>query len=208
MSPEMLVLTVLGITVTGASLLAYKAFLRHRSEDKQIEQSARDRMALSEQETKRMQTMADALTRVPALRHTRADFDEAREEILRSGSNAQSIEVNDLEIAGDAARIISRARRGESEEQQANGNYLILATDLRQPDEIRLRVRSLDNGREFLASFKDQTLQRSQIRLLQDAEWSRGPVYLSINARLLRGQITAATVISVTQQPLVDDEEL
>lgn len=208
MSPEMLVLTVLGITVTGASLLAYKAFLRHRSEDKQIEQSARDRMALSEQETKRMQIMADALTRVPALRHTRADFDEAREEILRSGSNAQSIEVNDLEIAGDAARVISRARRGESEEQQANGNYLILATDLRQPDEIRLRVRSLDNGREFLASFKDQTLQRSQIRLLQDAEWSRGPVYLSINARLLRGQITAATVISVTQQPLVDDEEL
>lgn len=206
MTPEMLVLTVLGITITGASLLAYKAFLKHRSDDKQIEQATRDRIALSEQETKRMQIMADALTRVPALRHTRDDFDQAREGILRSANNARSIEVNDLEIDSEAARIISTARRTESEEVQLNGNYTILTTDLRQPDEIRLRVQNRDNGKEFFASFKDRTLDRSQVSLLQNAEWSRQAVYLSINARSLRGEITTATVISATQQPSPNEE--
>ncbi len=207
MSPEMLVLTVLGITVTGASLLAYKAFLKHRSDDKQIEQTTRDRIAMSQEETKRAKIMADALTRVPALRHTRDDFDDARQGILRSAANANSLEVNDLEIEGEAARVIGTARRAESEEVQLNGNYTILATDLRRPDEIRLRVENRQTGQEFFASFRDQTLNRSQVTLLQDAEWSRRPVYLSINARSLRGEITTATVISVTQQPLAARDE-
>lgn len=207
MTPEMLVLTVLGIAVTGASLLAYKAFLRHRSDDKQVEQETRNRLEMSQEETKRMQIMADAMKRVPALRHTRDDFDDARQAVLRSGANANSVEVNDLEIAGEAARIISTARRTESEEVQLNGNYTILQTDLRQPDLIRLRVQNRSSGQEFFASFRDQTLDRSQVGLLQNAEWSRQPIYLSINARSLRGEITTATVISVTQQPLTGADE-
>jgi len=90
---------------------------------------------------------------------------------------------------------------------QLNGTYLILATDLRQPDEIRLRVRNAKSGREFQAAFRDNSLHQEQIRLLQDAEWNRTKVYLSINARSLRGDITVATVVSVGRQPTLTEQD-
>ena len=88
-----------------------------------------------------------------------------------------------------------------SEEAQLNGTYTILSTDLRAADYIKLRVRRLQDGKEFLATFQDHSLDRAQIALLQSAEWGRTSVYLSINATILRGEVTTASIISVTPQP-------
>jgi hypothetical protein len=201
MTPEMLAITVIGLAVTGASLLAYKAYLAARTADKQIGQESIDKIALSKEETRRLEVFADAMKRAPSLAHARADFDEARGEIIRSGATANTLAVNNVEIDGETARVIGAARRAESEEVQLNGNYSILAVDLRQPNEVRLRIRNLEDGREFFASFNDHSLNQSQIGLLQNAEWHRSPVYLSINARSLRGEITVAKVVSVKAQP-------
>ncbi len=207
MTPEMLTVTILGIAIIGGSLLAYKSYLKSKSSDKNIEQESRTRLALSQEETRRLEIMGEAVNRVPALAHAKSDFDDARGEIVRSGGNARTLAVNQLEIDGETARIIGTAKRAESEEVQLNGNYLIVATDLRQPDEIRLRVRRVGAAQEFQASFKDNSLKQSQIALLQGAEWSREPVYLSINARSLRGEVTTATVVSVKAQPTAGRSE-
>lgn len=208
MTPDMIAITVVGLAITGASLLAYKAYLKARTAEKQIGQDAINKLALSQQETRRLEIFAEAVQRVPSLSHARADFDEARGEIVQAGQNARTISVNSIEIDSETARIIGAARRTQAEELQLNGNYLIISVDLRQPDEVRLRVRRLDNGREFFAGFKDNSLNRNQISVLQTAEWNRQAVYMSINGRSLRGEITTATVISVKAQPVnVPDRE-
>lgn len=201
MTPEMIAITVVGLAITAASYSVAKAYLKHKSEDKQIEQTERTKLLLSQQETKRMEILAEAMGRQPQLKHANEDFDEARGEILRSGSDARSISVNTIELTAETARAIGSTKRTESVEVQLNGTYTIVATDLRQPDEIRMRVHNVDSGREFSAGFKDNSLKQSQIALLQKAEWDRARVYLSINARTLRGDVTSATVVSVTQQP-------
>ncbi|MBD8654740.1 hypothetical protein IFT68_03770 [Oxalobacteraceae sp. CFBP 13730] len=201
LTPEMLAITVIGLAVTGASLLAYKAYLQARTADKQIGQDSIDKISLSKEETRRLEVFAEAVKRAPMLAHARDDFDEARGEIIRSGANADTLRVNNVEIDGDTARVIGAPRRAESEEVQLNGTYMILGVDLRQPTEVRLRVKGQVDGREFYASFNDQSLRRGQIKLLQDAEWDRNTVYLSINARLLRGEVTVAKVVSVHPQP-------
>lgn len=206
MTPEMLAITVVGLAITGASLIAYKAYLKARTADKQIGQESLDKIALSKEETRRLEVFAEAMKRAPALANAREDFDEARGEIIRSAAHAQTLRVNSVEINGETARVIGAARRAESEELQLNGNYSILGVDLRQPSEVRLRVRKIDDGREFYASFNDNSLNQSQITLLQNAEWHRSPVFLSINARSLRGEITAAKVISVKAQPTTTEE--
>jgi hypothetical protein len=201
MTPEMVAITVIGVAAIAGGTFAVKAYLNAKSKDKQIESEERAKVAMTKEETRRMEVFADAMTRQPSLRHAAADFDDARTEIMRSAGTANTISVNDVEITAETARVISTASRTESEEVQLNGTYLILATDLRQPDEIRLRVRNAKNGREFQAGFRDNSLHQEQIRLLQDAEWNRTRVYLSINARSLRGDVTVATVISVGRQP-------
>jgi hypothetical protein len=200
MTPDMLAITVIGLAAVAGGTLAVKWYLNGKSQDKQIESDERAKVALSQEETKRLQVFADAMVRQPALRHATADFDEARTQIMRSAGTANTITVNDVEITSETARVISTASRTESEEVQLNGTYFIMTTDLRQPDEIRMRVRNAKSGREFSAGFKDRGLHQEQIRQLQDAEWTRSKVYLSINARELRGEITTATVISVGRQ--------
>ncbi|MFC6520100.1 hypothetical protein ACFQAT_10300 [Undibacterium arcticum] len=89
MTPELLAITIVGVAVAGASLLAYKAYLKNRSEDKVIEQKALTKMALSQEETKRLEIFARALKHTPELAHAQADFDDARNEIVRATGDAK-----------------------------------------------------------------------------------------------------------------------
>lgn len=201
MNPELLTITIIGAAIVGASLLAYKWFLNSRSKDKVIDKTAQTQIALSQEETKRMNMIVRALAQAPELTQVQSEFDDARSEIVRATGNATKLTVNSIELDNATTKVISMVKRSESEELQMNGTYLITATDLSQPDEIKLRVKRVDDGKEFMASFHDKTLQQEHIKLLQNAEWSRSSVYLSINANSLRGEITRATVISAQLQP-------
>lgn len=200
MSTTELIVTVLGIAVVGGSYLAYKAFLKARTEDKRIDADTARSIQLSQEETRRMEVMAGVVKAYPAVRHAQEDFDGARKDIVRSVGDANSIAVNGLALDQSTAKAVGAKKRSESKEIQLNGIYLITTTDHRQEGEIRLRVKRKEDEREFLASFLDHSLDQSQIDALQKAEWDRTPVYLSINATELRGEITTATIISATPQ--------
>lgn len=201
MGPEHLVATVVGVAIVGGSLLAYKAFLKHRTEDKKIEEDTRRAIELSQEETRRLEVFANAQKAYPQLGLAKEDFDVARNEIVRGTGDAKSIEVNSVKLDRESARTIATAKRSESRDVQLNGTYEILRVDWQQEDEVRLKVSNVDTKLEFMASFKDQSIRQEQIGLLKDAEWSRSKVYLSINATELRGEITTATIVAITQQP-------
>lgn len=201
MTPEMLVISVLGMAVVAGTTLAYKSFLKHRSEDKKVEIEAANKLAMSQEETKRLEVVTKALSRNTDLQAVRDDFDVVRNEILRGVGDAKAISVNGIKIDHDTARVVSIAQRSTPEERQLNGTYYVTATDLSSPDFVKLRLRRAQDGREFNATFQDNSLDQAQIQELQQAEWGRTPVFLSINATLLRGEVNKATVISVTPQP-------
>jgi hypothetical protein len=62
MSPEMIVGSVLGCAAIAGGVLSYRAFLRHRSEDKKIETAMQERVAMSQEETKRQAVLAKVIT--------------------------------------------------------------------------------------------------------------------------------------------------
>ncbi|OYD77967.1 UNVERIFIED_ORG: hypothetical protein BDU10_3090 [Burkholderia sp. CF145] len=201
MTPEALVISVIGVSAVAGSVLAYKSFLKARSEDKKIETEASKAIALSQEETKRLETLAKALQANKDVSAAKADFDDSRNTLLKSVGDANHLAVNDVTVDRETARVLAAARRTPSEEAQLNGTYQILSTDLRQQDYVKLRVRRVQDGKEFSATFQDNSLDRAQIKLLQEAEWGRSPVYLSINATILRGEVTTAGVVSVSPQP-------
>lgn len=203
MTPEMLVITVLGIGAMAASVVAYKAFLNHRTQDKTISQDNASKIAMSKEETTRLQIFADALTKNPNLRAVQENFDEARNEILKGTSDAETLSFNDVVVDRATARTATINKRGQSVDVQLNGTYIVTETNLRRENEIRLGLRRAQDGKEFSASFQDQSLDQDQIKLLQDAEWGRTPVFLSINATELRGEITSARVVSVSASKVV-----
>lgn len=201
MGPEQLVIMVVGMAAVGGSLLAYKAFLRQRTEDKKIDAETQQRIALSQEETRRLEIMAKAQRAYPELAHARQDFDAARHEIVRGIGDAKTLAVNTVELDRDSARLVATAKRSETIDIQLNGTYHIKKTDWQQDDEVRLKVVNVDTGREFVASFQDRSLDGEQLKLLQQAEWNRRRVYMSINATELRGEITTAVIVRVAIQP-------
>jgi hypothetical protein len=120
---------------------------------------------------------------------------------VRAARDADSLSVNSLKIDKETAKVVGISKRAESVEIQLNNTYIIIGVDLRYENEVKLKVRRVADGKEFYAGFLDQSLNQDQIKLLQAAEWERRPVYLSINATELRGEVTTATVVSVAAQP-------
>lgn len=195
------VIAVIGTAAAFGSVVAYKAFLRHQTENKRIEKEAAHAIAMSQEETKRHQILADALAVDRRLEYVRADADLARSEILRGVSDADTITVAGVELSRVAAGAAVRKEREESKAVQLNGTYTVSEASFKQEDATKIYVRSVDDGREFGATFKDDSLDQKQLQLLKDAAFGKNQVYLSINGRLLRGDVTSAEIISVTSQP-------
>lgn len=201
MGAEHLVLMVTGLAITCGSLFAYKAFLRHRTEEKRIAEEASRAIALTQEETRRMEIFGKALAAVPHLQVAKQDFDDARREIVRGTADAKSLTVNSVTLDRESARIVASTKRSASREIQLNGDYIILETHWKKDGEAKLKLRSMDTAEEFMASFQDNSLNQEQRDELQRAEWGRTKVYMSINATELRDVITTATIVSVKVQP-------
>lgn len=199
---HIIILAVSGMALWVAGSVI-KKHLELSSHDKDVSEEAKKAVNLSEQETKRMEILASALSAQPKLAYIEKEATAATIGLLKGLSDADSIEINGVKLSKVDAKSIAQTKRSESSEIQLNGNYHILSVDTSIVDEVKIKLLQIDTQREFSARFKDSTLDQAQIALLQEAEWSRPKkkVYLSVNATELRGNITTATIISVTAQP-------
>ena len=193
-----LVVTILGIAISGASLLAYKAFLASRSEDKKVDLATRQAVQLSQLEAQKLEVLSRALTQRPALRASHEDFDGVRHDILKSVGDAAQLDVQGLALTQEQAQAIAMTPRSKAEEVQLNGNYRIVKLDWSKADEVRISLYGVDTApREFVAAMRAHNLTAQNIERLKACEWERKPVYLSINATVLRGEVTTATIVDV-----------
>ncbi|GHD59802.1 hypothetical protein [Jeongeupia chitinilytica] len=201
MTPEQLVITVIGVAAVIAAPVMYKAYLASRTREKEIDAETTKTIAMTEQQTKQLEIFAKAMAKEPRLELIREDFDVARNEILRGVADADKVEVDGVVVSAPIAKKLATAPRTASKDIQLNGTYLIQQVDHSADGEVRLSLYRPGTDRLFSARFRDQSLEQSEIKLLQEAEWSRSKVYLSINATELRGEITSATVVGVLLQP-------
>lgn len=180
---------------------AIKSHYEAETKIKTVQQDTIKSTALSKQETDRMKILAEAIKKEPQLAQIQKDAAETHVGLLKGVSDAESIEINGITFNKEDAKALSRNQRATATDIQLNGNYQILSVDTSLPEETKIKVKYIPDGREFNARFKDATLDANQIKILQESEWDRRKVYLSVNATELRGQITTATIISVTKQP-------
>ncbi|MDO9004891.1 MAG: hypothetical protein Q7V20_15705 [Aquabacterium sp.] len=62
MTAQDIVITVLGVGIIGGGYLMHKQWLKHRSEDKKVDADTQARVALSQEETRRVEVITKALT--------------------------------------------------------------------------------------------------------------------------------------------------
>ncbi|WP_338881714.1 hypothetical protein WHX56_15210 [Achromobacter veterisilvae] len=198
-----LLIAALGVATIIAATSVTKQYLKDRAENKHVSEETKRTIAMSQEETKRQKILADALSPRAALRHVKQDFDEARDEILSSVGDADTLKINGIEVDRHSAKEMARRPRASSQEVQLNGTYFVSEASFKQEFSTRVWLRRKEDGKEFAAEFQDESLDQMQLDILRDAAFARTPVYLSINGAQLRGDVTKATIISVAQQPII-----
>jgi hypothetical protein len=201
MEPKhVVILGVVGMSMWVADS-AIKAHYEAEAKIKTVQEETIKATTLSREETKRLEVFAQAIAQKPELAEIQKNAASSHIGLLKGISDAKSIEINGIEFKKEDAKLLSSSKRATSSEVQLNDNYQILSVDTSHREEVKIKVKNFTDGKEFHAKFKDQTLDQSQIRILQSAEWSREKVYLSINATEIRGQVTIATIVGVKEQP-------
>lgn len=198
---QVVVLCIVGMSLWVADS-AIKSYFDAEVKTKTVQEETIKATTLSQEETARMKILAQAVTNNSSLAAIQKDASNTTLNLLNGVSDADSIAVNGIHLNKQDAKVLARSPRVASTDIQANGNYYIQQVDTSHPDFTKIRVHWIEGNREFTARFMDQSLDQSQIKLLQEAEWSKPKkrVYLSVNATELRNQITTATIISVSPQ--------
>jgi hypothetical protein len=151
----------------------------------------------SAQETDRIRILAEAIGSRPQLQNVAAIAHDARTELVKGIGEADEATISGVSLTGKAAVTLVKNARRQSEEIRLDGLYRLVRLDWSDPAHARVKVWNLNTGLELDATLQD-SMTGAYRRILQEAEWSRKPVRLQINARRTGGdQYSAATILSV-----------
>lgn len=190
MEPKHILIAVLSIAVLYFGDSAYKNYLDNRKEIRQLEIKDDEQKAtlnhlkfVSQEETKRATIIAKLAVQNSHVQTIVALSEDAKAEFLKRGSTASVIEYQGIELTGDIAEELGKNARKPSIDIRLDGLYRVLNVDSSDPTEFKVKVRNVGNGEEFTAIVQDNTLERAHIQAIQNGEWERKLVNMTINAK-------------------------
>ncbi len=205
-----LIITILGLAVIFGSTAVLLSYLKGRATTKQEELRAKGQeqvlsafQTLAAEDTKRMEVMANAMQRVPALRAAQEVADEARHELLKAIADESRAVVNGVEIDGEVANDLVKNVRRRSEDITVSGTYRVARVDTTVPDGFRVALRDVTSQEEITASLQDALISDEHRRKIREAEWAKKPVRVDLKARRRRNGIADAVVLDVQDVPPV-----
>lgn len=184
---------------TGHS--CWSSWLQHQKEIKQIEHDVESRQFASEEEYKKMKLISDLAAHVPQLNAVKAKSEDMYNNVLKSVSDADTVSIAGIEdISGKTVQALVKTETEKTKAVRIDGAYRILKVDASKESSFKVCVRSIDTGQQFIALVNDSFVtQEKYKKALQNAEWNKKPVQLTVNARVKKESVTSATIIDVEE---------
>lgn len=208
MTPEQVTTVVLTFAVLFFGKVAFAKYLDYRKETRlaeltdDTERAKIDTMrAMSEQETKRAEILARALSSAPRLENVGRIAEDTHTELLKGVRTADSADIAGVPVTGEAALTLVHNARRKSDEVRLDGVYRLLKLDWSDVTKFKVRVWNTETRLELEAEVQDDTLTGNYKALLQKAEWERAPVKLQINARKVGEEYRGAVILEVSSVP-------
>ncbi|MFX1677887.1 hypothetical protein PV762_01515 [Mitsuaria sp. CC2] len=152
----------------------------------------------SAQETKRTELLTQAISELPSkLKAVEELSQDAKVELVKAVSEADTAKIGSVPMDGRTAMTLVQNARRTSDEVRLDGRYRLLKLDWSDASRFRVKVYNIVTGVELDAEVQDDTLTGNYRKLLQDAEWSRSPVLLQINARQVGQEFRGAVILKV-----------
>lgn len=191
MDPVHALVTVVSIAVLYFGTSSYKSYLENRKDirareitDDTQKKTLEAMQFASAQETERLKILTDLAKNDHRIENISRIAYEAQTEIVKSMAAGDKASIDGIELPPGLAESLTRNARRKSTEVRLDGVYRLVKLDWTDPLKFRVRVFSIETGTEFDADVQDDSLTGKYKEYLREAEWSRAPVSLKINAKV------------------------
>jgi hypothetical protein len=159
---------------------------------------------MSQEETKRTETIARLADQNPQVKEMRDIATSVQSDLLKSVSSADSARFGGTVITNEVAEALTQGSRREAKQVRLDGDYRLLKLDWSFPSAFKVKIQNIQTGLELNATVQDESLTGAYKEAIKNAEWSRKRLALEINARVL-GEHDYRDVIIVSAA-LVDSD--
>lgn len=213
MDSQDIAITIVSIAVLYFGTSAYRSFLESRKETriKEItDETQREALAAlkytSEQETKRAQIMADLARDNSKVSNIAQIAFDAQTDVVKAMAAGNSAKVDGILLTPGVADSLTQNARRKSEEVRLDGVYRLIKLDWTDPTKFKVKVFNTKTGISLDAEVQDDSLTGKYKEALREAEWSRSPVLLKINAKTF-GEEDYRNAVVISAEKYVTPED-
>jgi hypothetical protein len=199
---QVLALSALLLLLYFSSVVA-RAWISEQYETKRRADDARERITLSEQETRRLGIVAEALQQHPEMKPVAELASQGREQLVRGVVSVDRSQVLGVSITGDEAKVIVSKPRDPSYGKRMDGNYEVVEIDTENPDGYMGRLRNVVTNQEIPVAINRAEIAEGDIQTLFDALRQKSTVDALVNAWFLGDKITSAAVVRADPHEIV-----
>lgn len=191
--------SVLGVALTWGSTIAWKSWLAHQERKAEI----KSRVQMSELEKDKLEIMAKTQERAPEVKELSAGIDKFRNNSLHQlkPSDVFNIPDSDISVDGNYAAEITTKPKEQSTEMRIDGEFVIQHVSSGETKGFKVKVKRVVDGKMVNITIPEALITPDLKTVLKNNEWDKRPLIMEINAKVLRGEITAATLVSAANIP-------
>lgn len=191
------VVLLVSVSAIVATTLGWKDWVGFKERQHGQEVTVR----LSEEETRRLQLVTDALKAKPELNKNKEFISNFQSDLSRRLKPEDQIKINEEPvITGVRAAEIVPKPRIEAQEVRIDGEFFI--NEVKFPKSFggkyRFSVTRVIDSMNIMVDASSDKLTADQITILKDGGFGLKKVIMQINARELRGRISSANLVSIT----------
>lgn len=196
MSSREAVILLVSVSTLIATSIGWKDWLSAREREHGQDVSVH----LSQEETKRLQLVTEAMARSPELKHNSEAITGIKSDLSRKLQPSDQLLIDEMPVInGVRSAEIVPAPRKAAEEIRIDGEFVI--NEVKFPSKFggkyRFSVTRVIDGKTLLVDALPDMLTGEQITILKDGGFGVKRVLMEINAKELRGNITSANMVSI-----------
>jgi hypothetical protein len=207
MGPNETLISILAAILTYGGVTMFKAWFSNQKEIRLAEiealktsnivkaqTAALDTIAIvSGVDRSRVQLIEKAREIVPIISSLQSEADRSREALVKHLTKDDA-RLNGVQVTAEAGQTLTSSTRLEAQDSRRDGLYKIRKVDTTSITGFRVHL-SDKSKKELIGDVAEVMTTLEDRQVIKDAEWSKIPVFLQINAKERRGKIVEATIV-------------
>lgn len=216
MEPEQVAIVLITLILTWGGQSVLRTWLNNRKEVKLTElreatnkeafqtvSKAMEAVQAVATDQNKIAVLQEAAKKVPVVDGLREEAQKARNSIVKHNSQSDAM-INGVSIPAEVGQSITRESRTSATEERKDGVYRVQKVDTQVADGFRVYVENVETDEQFSASVQEIMSSLSHREVIKDAEWSKVPVQLQINAKVNKGKVTEALILRADKYEIPD----